>query len=227
MALIDIANAKPTCFNYPSIIYRGNRRILLSEIPGQPMDTLAISNTLVVKLAKTLREFHALPAYYTRKRNDVELIGQYRTNIMDTDHMSSGDKDVALETAVQLAAFYSANHSSGSLLIHGDCNASNILYDVETQAFGFIDYERTHIGIPETDLARIAWRILKNNDEASQLLLSEYWRREPNSDDHHRLEMSKLNEYLGAVAYYAWDGWRTAYPYYNESIEYLRRACRH
>lgn len=196
---------------------------ILTEVKGLPLDLETTDYPLIRRLAGHLRRFH--DEVHSSELKPIDYLEQLRTfeqRITDSDHVSVDNKSMVADALSSVKFFFQKGVPS-KVVVHGDFNHSNVLYNPSNQRLGLIDFERTGLGYRSTDISRLAWRILNNDPDKTKVLLEEYYHTDSISPEQLQ-EFLALQAYdsIGAVAYYAMEGYKKGYPYYFGAIQNLK-----
>lgn len=196
--------------------------VVMSEISGQRLQH--IDSELVTNLAITLRMLHEERATRSLQRIDMaNRLQLFRGNIESASCLTANECHQALGVLNVLDQELVPVTHEAEAVVHGDCNLGNVLC-LSSKAIGLIDFERSFIGLGVTDLAKGAWRILNNNPEAVDCLLNAYYGRTPTTEERRLFCLVAASEYLGAISYFALEGYANGYPYKDEAFINLKRC---
>ncbi|MBP7057692.1 phosphotransferase, partial [Candidatus Gracilibacteria bacterium] len=106
-----------------------------------------------------------------------------------------------------------------------DINMANVLCDTENEHLGVLDFERASVGDGMLDLAKASWRILHHDRGLTETLLGEYCGHVPTEQEWRRFALASMYECLGAVSYFAYEGYRKHYPFKDTAISQLEYLC--
>lgn len=214
--------------SYVSIpdLYHGSRtelRTVMSAVPGHHLEQITADQ--VRQLATVLKLFHQ--EYCGRCLQRLDLLARldrFRTNIVQAHCLDARERQVSEHSCRLLESELVPVGAETNDLVHGDFNLGNVLFDSTQQKFSFIDFERSFSGLGLLDVAKGAWRILHNNNDAIDLFLLAYYGRPPTAEERSHFLFAQMFEYLGAISYFAYEGHKNGYPYKEEAINQLA-AC--
>ncbi len=191
---------------------------VLSPVLGRPLKKEDCSHDIIKNLVDCLEILHGGQATLPPEQMVLDL---YVRNIDESRYIREEEKRLVGKIANAIRTTLS--NAMEQKFVHGDLNASNVLYCPESQGIGFIDFERARNDHPFADLAKFSWRVLDNDLDLVRALLIQYLKRFPDEQERQVFNAYWALESLGAISYYAFAGHANNYPYKDNAILNLCR----
>lgn len=190
---------------------------ILTSVPGRALCREDCCNDVFDRFVTVLRILHQ--SAYLQEGNKMQmstLLDLYMRRIDESIHVKQEEKRLVWQVIQRIRS--TLQSVARKCFVHGDLNAGNILYCPDVHGIGFIDFERARQDHPFADLAKFSWRVLDNDIDYVRELLIRYLQRSPNRQEEEIFNAYMALESIGAISYYAYQGYANNYPYKDQAM---------
>ena len=204
--------------------FPSTRTVVLSEVVGGKYEEKYHNGETISNLGKALKKFHEGSLGFTDDPLDyIAKIEEFYENITSTEApINEQDAVLALRMLDYLREKFNSKQKPSSV-IHGDVNFGNLIYDPTNNKFGLVDFEKTQKGLVSTDISRGAWRLFDNNPQKVKRFIASYYDGHPSREQIDEFYTAQAFEAVGAVAYFALEGYQKGYPFFLPAMDLLKK----